>query len=104
MFTLEAIPSPALRKIAFAQVQVYGTHRQPVGSLTGCSTPRGRNWLCPSPISSAGFEAADSKAENPERPARWSAAGGRQAGSSLSNLQKKAQQERGGGGRREMKI
>lgn len=95
VFTLEAIPSPALRKIAFAQVQVYGTDRQPVGPMTGCSTPRGRNWLCLSPISSAGFGAADSKAENPEMPVRWSAAGGRQAGSSLSNLQKRGTAKEG---------
>lgn len=104
MFTLEAIPSPALRKIAFALVQVYGTDRQPVGPLTGRSTPRGRNWPCLSPISSAGFGAADSKAEDPEMPARWSAAGGRQAGSSLSNLQKRVQQKMGGRKKLKFKV
>lgn len=102
MFTLKAIPSPALRKIAFAQARVYGTQRQPVGPLTGRSTPRGRNWLCLSPISSAGFGAADSKAENPEMPARWSAAGGRQTGFSASNLQKKGTAKEGRG--EEIKI
>lgn len=75
-----------MKKIAFGQVLVYATHRQPAGPLTGQSTPRGRNWLGPSPILSVGFEEAGSTAENPEIAARRPAAGGRLAGSLLLNL------------------
>lgn len=80
------IPSPAMKRIYFGQVLVYSTHSQPAGPSTGQSTPRGRSWLGPSPILSAGFEEADSTAENLENAARRTAAGGRRAGSSLINL------------------
>lgn len=87
--TLGVIPSLAVKRIVFGQVLVYATHRQPAGPSTVQSTPRGRNWPCPSPILSAGFEEADSTAENPENAAVRPAAGGRQAGSLLLNLETK---------------
>lgn len=90
------LPSPALKKTAFAQARVCGRHRWPLGPWTGPSTPRGRSWPCPSPRSSAGFGGADSTAGNPRSSARRPAVGGRQAGSSLSNLQNRYSKRRGG--------
>lgn len=100
-FPLGLLPSPALKKIAFAQARVCGRCRWPLGPCTGPSTPRGRSWPCPSPILSEGFGGADSTAENPQSSARRPAAGGRQAGSSLSNLQRKAEQVQRREGERE---
>ena len=85
--TLEVIPSLAVKRIAFVQVLVYATDRQPAGPSTGQSTPRGKNWLGPSPILSAGFEEAGSIAVNHENAKGRPAAGGRQAGFLLLNLE-----------------
>ena len=75
-----------MKKIVLAQVLVSATYTQPAEPMTGPSTPRGRNCLSPFPTMSAGFEEAGSTAENPAIAAGRPAAGGRQAGSLLSNL------------------
>lgn len=89
--TIKVVPSPAWKRTVYGQVLVYATHRQPVEPLTGQSTPRGRNWLGPSPISSVGSEGLGNTAENPWNSARRPAADGKQAGSSLPNLETKVQ-------------
>lgn len=50
VLTIETVPAPALKRTVYGQVLVYATHRQLVEPWTGQSTPRGRNWLGPSPI------------------------------------------------------
>lgn len=76
-----------MKRIVFGQVLVYATHRLPPESLTVQSTPRGRNWLDPSPILSAGFEGAGSTAESPGNAVKTPEAGGRPAGSLLLSLE-----------------
>lgn len=86
--TNKVIPSLALRRTVFGQALVYATHRQPAGTSTEWSTPRGRNWLGPPPILSGRFEGAGSTAPRRENAAGRTAAGGRQPGFLPLNLEK----------------
>lgn len=93
MLILEAVPSPSMKRTVCGQVLASATNKQRAVPWTGRSTPRGRNWLGPSPILSAGFAVSGNTAVGRLSAIKSPAADGRLADSLRLNLETKIRQE-----------